>query len=471
MSLGESGAGGLRSESETALERLKRALRRGNDFALYVVVAQDAARWELLRRLQGWSGIGGVPELYFFPEGREVVGALEAFVAKYDMGHPLTGAVIGDSRSLFEERGGEPIAALNLARDNLGFLIHGPLILVVSKEHAAQLPARAPDLFDVRAMSVELEVEVLPPAGREILERRYEYGKAARPVSELRREAAQLRAMGAGGEEAPPAGALSDAWIKLGQWFLDAGEMADALDAAKEAKAWAELFGYERGVALAQGLKAAVLYRLGQLDEALRIRREEELPVYERLGDIREKAFTLSQIADILQARGQLDAALRIYHDEQLPVYERLGDIRSKVITMGKIADILFTRGQFDAALRIYREEELPVFERLGDSREKAIIMSKIADILFAKGQLDEALRIYREDVLPVHERLGDSRFLLIGRANLAIALAQRGHPSDQPEIARLLTLALADAERLGIPEAQEIRELQAKLLTRSPRP
>jgi hypothetical protein len=38
----------------------------------------------------------------------------------------------------------------------------------------------------------------------------------------------------------------------------------------------------------------------------LRIRREETLPVYERLGDMRSKAITIEKIAEILQARPDL---------------------------------------------------------------------------------------------------------------------------------------------------------------------
>jgi phosphopentomutase len=70
--------------------------------------------------------------------------------------------------------------------------------------------------------------------------------------------------------------------------------------------------------------------------------------VYERLGDVRTKAITMGNIADILQARGQLDEALRIYQEEALPVYERLGDVHAKAFTMGRIADILQARGQED---------------------------------------------------------------------------------------------------------------------------
>jgi hypothetical protein len=42
----------------------------------------------------------------------------------------------------------------------------------------------------------------------------------------------------------------------------------------------------------------------------LRIRREEELPVFERLGDVR--AVTMCQIANILVSRDDLDEALQI---------------------------------------------------------------------------------------------------------------------------------------------------------------
>ena len=47
--------------------------------------------------------------------------------------------------------------------------------------------------------------------------------------------------------------------------------------------------------------------------------------------------FRSGKIADILQARGQLDEALRIRQHEELPVYERLGDVRSKALTWWQI--------------------------------------------------------------------------------------------------------------------------------------
>ena len=52
--------------------------------------------------------------------------------------------------------------------------------------------------------------------------------------------------------------------------------------------------------------RAEIAYQRGDYDEALRIRREVQLPVYERLGDTRDAALTWGNIADIAYQRGRL---------------------------------------------------------------------------------------------------------------------------------------------------------------------
>ena len=186
------------------------------------------------------------------------------------------------------------------------------------------------------------------------------------------------------------------------------------------------------------GKIADILQARGDLDEALRIRREEELPVYERLGDVRARAVTMGKIADILQARGDLDEALRIRREEQLPVYERLGDVRERAVTMGKIADILQAAANLDEALRIRREEELPVYERLGDVRSRAVTMGKIADILAG------ARRSRRG---PAHPPRGGAAGL---RAPRRRPLARGNHGQDRrhPRRAAISTRPCASAAR-----------------------
>ena len=74
------------------------------------------------------------------------------------------------------------------------------------------------------------------------------------------------------------------------------------------------------------GIIADIAYDRGELDEALRIRREIELPAFERLGDTRETAVTWGKIADIAYRRGELGEAAELQH-KRLEVNKQLGDL------------------------------------------------------------------------------------------------------------------------------------------------
>jgi tetratricopeptide (TPR) repeat protein len=244
----------------------------------------------------------------------------------------------------------------------------------------------------------------------------------------------------------------------------DRGELDEALRIHREEELPVyERLGDVRGKAVTLRKIADIVVAQGQFEEGMNLLNQ-AVQLVTPLGFIRDIAVFRGRIAGILRACGELDEALRIRREEELPVYERLGAVREKAITQGQIADILQARGQLDEALRIRREEELPVYERLGDVRSKAITQGKIADILQDRGQLDEALRIRREEQLPVYERLGDVRSRLVCQANIALTLVGRGQPEDRDEIARLLAEARATAEGLRIPEAEQIRAFQRQL-------
>jgi tetratricopeptide (TPR) repeat protein len=233
--------------------------------------------------------------------------------------------------------------------------------------------------------------------------------------------------------------------LELGDLSASIGEMSEAETAYRDALPAASA---GRSRALTMGRIADILGARGEFNEALRILREDTLPVFERLGDVHSRAVTMGKVADILQTRGEFDEALRIRREEELPVYERLGDVRSRAVAMGKVADILQARGELDEALRIRREEQLPVFERLGDVRARAVTMGQVADILQSRGELDEALRIHREDTLPVYERLGDALSRAVTMGRIADILQARGELDEALRIRREEELPVY--ERLG---------------------
>ena len=202
---------------------------------------------------------------------------------------------------------------------------------------------------------------------------------------------------------------LSRYWLVQGRRQQQAGKLEAAQNAFQSLLDLAEKRGKEGHAAVALGHMADILHARGELDEALRIRQEEELPVYRRLGDVRSMAVTQGKVADILHARGELDEALALLRKEALPAFERLGDVREMAVTQGKVADILHARGELDEALRIRQELQLPVYRRLGDVREMAVAQGKVADILQVRGELEDA-RKHHEEALGILRSLGDSR-------------------------------------------------------------
>ncbi|WP_030395560.1 CHAT domain-containing protein [Kitasatospora purpeofusca] len=230
--------------------------------------------------------------------------------------------------------------------------------------------------------------------------------------------------------------------------LLTRGETGQAETLLHQARQLFTDLGDTRSAAITWGQIADILQQRGEVEEALRIRREVELPEYQRIGDTRSTAITWGQIADILQQRGEVEEALRIRHEVQLPEYQRIGDTRSAAITWGKIADILQQRGEADEALRIRREVELPEYQRIGDTRSAAIAWGQIADILQQRGDVDEALRIRHEVELPAFERIGDTRSAAIAWGKIADILQQRGEVDEALRIRH--EVQLPAFERIG---------------------
>ncbi|HNN95447.1 MAG TPA: tetratricopeptide repeat protein, partial [Pseudomonadota bacterium] len=288
-------------------------------------------------------------------------------------------------------------------------------------------------------------------------------GQLDAALQSAQKRADLVKASGADAAQASAQGQIADIYQARGQ--LD-----DALRILREEVLLVfDKLGDIRERAVTMGKIADIYHARGKLDEALRIRWEEVLPVFEKLGDIRSSAVTMGKIADIYRARGQLDEALRIHREEVLPVYQKLGDIRSSAVTMGQIADIYQARGQLDEALRILREEVLLVFDKLGDIRERAVTMGQIADIYQARGQFDEALRICRDEELPVYERLGLARDAMFCRWWMARYLLQRQGPGDRQAARGLLSQAYDVATALKLPEVSPLGRALAALSDERP--
>jgi tetratricopeptide (TPR) repeat protein len=93
--------------------------------------------------------------------------------------------------------------------------------------------------------------------------------------------------------------------------------------------------------------------------------------------DLASQARVLDGRAAQLRSEGELEEALRIRRDQVLPLYEQLGDTRAQTVVLGDIADLLTALGRTDEASKVLEEQMLPRADRLGDARLQARASSK----------------------------------------------------------------------------------------------
>ncbi|NKN32516.1 tetratricopeptide repeat protein [Marichromatium bheemlicum] len=233
---------------------------------------------------------------------------LEPIDAVAELSPPGPVMIVGLETQLVDEKRTERLSnALNLSRGDWPRRVPVAVVIWLPRRLLGRLTASAPDFFDWRSDTLDFP-ELTTDQTRTVAPRDWQWGIDPRLTREEQDERVQ----------------------ELQARLATTGDNDDERICRHRLEWWDEL---------------AELKRVrGDLDEALRIRTEEQLPVFERLGDVREKAVTQGQIADILQARGNLDEALRILTEEVLPSFERLGDLRSLLVCRAKIALALLQR-------------------------------------------------------------------------------------------------------------------------------
>jgi tetratricopeptide (TPR) repeat protein len=107
----------------------------------------------------------------------------------------------------------------------------------------------------------------------------------------------------------------------------------------------------------------------------------------------RNVAIRHGDLADIHMQRGQLDAALVIRTEKQLPVFDQLGDVRSAAATHGKIALIYQAQGNAEAAVREMGQAYSTLAE-LKDANALTIGGEIYAQMLLQTGDVETAVKV-----------------------------------------------------------------------------
>ncbi|MEM7248547.1 MAG: CHAT domain-containing protein, partial [Acidobacteriota bacterium] len=228
-------------------------------------------------------------------------------------------------------------------------------------------------------------------------------------------------------------------WLRQARLLSQRGAPEEALAKLEAARKTRE--HQPRQLAVVLGEIARIKNDRGDVDEALSLH-QEQIELFEALGDLLSRTVTLGDIARIKNDKGDVDQALSL-HQDRLAVHETLGDQRSRAITLGDIARIKNDKGDVDQALSLH-QEQIQLFEALGDQRSRAVALGDLARIKNSRGEVDEALSLHQEE-LAVYEALGDQRSRAVTLGDIARIRKSKG------DVDQALSL---HQERLAVYEA-----------------
>ena len=332
----------LHPDHSAAFLRLERLLRRPAGFEMILLdFGEVAYRDQIIADL---AARGLVAESSLRVEASEF-GLHRAIQSLAEAPSPLPINLLGLDAWLAADAGDKRIDRLNFSRERLAEAAGRPLLIWVDGDTIKSIAHDAPDFWSWRSAVLDF-TRPAPMDSDRPTPYRTDDGIWASAEDNAARLAELDRLLEKASEQRASTISLL---LERGDLQRRQGDLDLALADFESAKALAHKLERERDAAIAAGRIADILQARGRLDDAEAIRRDEMVPVFERLGDIRSKAVTLGQIADILMARGRLDEAEAIRREEELPIYERLGDIRSKAVTQAQLADILVARGDPEA--------------------------------------------------------------------------------------------------------------------------
>ena len=428
----------LRSEHSGVFLRLQRILRGRDSFTLCFLVYSDSTYCATVASFLG-ARLGATAEITI---DRSWQGGTEQLLERIrvaDNGRAVQ--LFGFHR--WPEGLDDLLARLNHRRESIAEQFPHPLLVWARSDDLPAIATRAADLWAWRTGVFDF---TLPGERRRAAPHGYHTHPATMTAAERRSRIEALEGYLADQPVLQPVDA--ELLLELGDLHRFLGDTEEAEKAYRRAEQVLANSEDRRRLAVARGRIADMLAFRGRLDEALQVRKTEELPVYEELGDWRLYAVTQGEIADILTSRGDLSEALSIRRNEELPIYERIGLKRLAAVTKGQISDILFAQGQFTEALRIREQELLPWFEQAGDAHSVAVTLGRIADVHETQGLLDEALRVRRDEELPVYEKLGDRRAYAVTKVQIADILRSRGELAEAMRM--LQTEALPVFKEIG---------------------
>lgn len=144
----------------------------------------------------------------------------------------------------------------------------------------------------------------------------------------------------------------------------------------------------------------------------------------EQIDDVKGKATTLNNMAQIIADQGDIARAITLW-EQSLEIKEQIDDVKGKSNTLNNMAQVIAQQGDVARALALW-EQSLEISEQIDDVKSKAATLSNMAGIIAQQGDIARALALY-EQSLEIQHQIGDVKGKAITFNNMAGIFARQG--------------------------------------------
>jgi len=229
-----------------------------------------------------------------------------------------------------------------------------------------------------------------------------------------------------------------------------AGGSDRGLDLAQQAlQAYTDL-GDEKNVATCLQNLAHIYSERGEYQDSLE-HYQMAIAKFHQLGDKASEAASIRTLGTVHFGLGDQPTAL-LQFNRALAMFEELGDEHGVARVTGNIGIIYATTGDYPAALEMLHKA-IQISEEIKDRYTIAIYSGNIGNVLSAAGSYNEALDYYQRS-LKLSEEFGDEKGVAYATGNVGEAYRQKGDKEHALEyLLRALDMhkALGDIPRIAL--------------------
>lgn len=218
--------------------------------------------------------------------------------------------------------------------------------------------------------------------------------------------------------------------VRLARLLLNRGQYPEALALCQRARGMFDRLGDRRGLKTALGTEGVVHWRLGRLEEAGRLFRD-ELDIAQSLDDQVGSSTALNNLGNLYLDQRRYQDASACYRQSR-EIDRALGDRHGLCIGAGNLGYLYYVQQQFDQAMDQY-QRQLTMAVELGDRMVIGVVSTNIGNVLYMQGDYGQAMQQYDRS-LAIARALGDRRAEALATCNIGMVLEDQGDPHGAAE-------------------------------------